>query len=332
MSPVELSDVAVRARGIERHLLEPQAVHQLARSSGLGVLAGALQRAGYWPAPTSGVSALSAVQLIDATIEHETGRRFGVLLRWLADRRHCFAAVFEDEERRALRMYLRGLAGGAPVPAAVGWAVSPRLRGLLARLTEVASYARALARVGHPYAESIAAAHHASGDDVMSLERALDHAYSERALASARRIGGPLLAWVEEGIDLENAWEALAGGAEGTFLPGGGCLTREQHRDIASAPEQSARRRQLTRVFAGGPLAGPFSNPALPLASLEAEAQAARARTMRGRARLDPLGAAPILEVVMRLRIERSNLRCINWGIALGLPCDAIMAGMATAP
>jgi vacuolar-type H+-ATPase subunit C/Vma6 len=53
---------------------------------------------------------------------------------------------------------------------------------------------------------------------------------------------------------------------------------------------------------------------------------------MRDRARLDPLGAAPILEVFMRLHIERTNLRCINWGITQGLSYNAIMAGTVAAP
>jgi hypothetical protein len=322
-----LGDVVVRARGLGLHLLPRQTLERLARSAGSGVLVGAMEAAGYWSAPATGGVAQTAAEAIDTAIHHEFGRRLALLARWLGERRSLFCAVFEDEDRRAIRIRLRWLAagGGAERSPADRFGLPRRLREGLSRARDVPELIRALAHNGSPYAEPMSAALRAQGEDTFALERALDSEFARRARRAAERLGGSLLRWVCDGIDLENAWDALLADAGG-FVPGGRRLASDQHAAIAREPDERTRRRRLSEIFARGALAAGFDDPRAPLADLEARVAAARIRELHGAARVDPLGAPPILLVVSRLRAERADLRCINWGIAQGVSPDAILA------
>jgi vacuolar-type H+-ATPase subunit C/Vma6 len=324
-----LGDAAARARGLAGHLLSRQALERLARASGSGVLAGLLQGFGYWPATTDGGAEPSAVQAVDAAIEHEGRRRLGLLGRWLAERRAHFIGVFEEEERRAIRIRLRGLASGdkrAPSGRAAdsGAGLSRRAREELGRAADVTGLVNALGRIDSSYAEPLERSLRTEGENLLALELALDRAFAQRALQGARRLGGCLLAWVEDGIDLENAWCAIVREAQG-FVEGGRRLSRERYTKIASLDEEVDRRRQLADAFASGPLSRVFDDVEIPLSALEARAARARISAARHASRLDPIGAAPILEVVMRMRAEWVDLRRINWGISQGVPTDLIV-------
>lgn len=327
-----LGDVAVRARGLQLHLFSQRALERLARSAGSGVLASALQGADYWPAPSPRGGSLSAAEAIDSSIEYGFARRLAVLAGWLASRRELFAAVFEDEERRALRICLRRLVSGGSRagfdrPGAGLWALSRPLREQLEGVDDLAGLAATLRRARSAYAQPIARALGEHGEDVTALELALDRAFTRRARRAATRLGGRLLAWVADAIDLENAWGAVVG-CVGGFVEGGTRLSRAQHSEIAGLTSERSRRRRLTRVFAGTTLSGVFDDPLVPLPALEVRAAAARIVAERRAARVDPIGAAPVLEFVMRLRAERADLRRINWGIAQGLPSGTIVGGM----
>jgi hypothetical protein len=297
----------------------------MARASGSGVLAGALQAAGYWPVPDA--SAESAADAIDASIEHEVARRLALLGRWLAERRAAFAAVFAYEERRALRFWLRVVANGGPRPPpkrAPGAAALPaRLRDELAAAADGAALVAALRRAASPWAEPLADALREHPDQTNALEPALDRAFAAHALAAARPVGGRLLAFVRDGIDLENAWDALAGGSA---FAAGGRLAAGEHAAVAADPDEVSRRRRLARRFARTPLARIFDEPDLATAALESRARAVRIANEQRAARVDPLGPAPILTFVLRLRAERAELRRINQGIAQGWAPAAIAA------
>jgi vacuolar-type H+-ATPase subunit C/Vma6 len=174
------------------------------------------------------------------------------------------------------------------------------------------------------------AALRAHGEDLLSLETTLDRAFARRARRAAARFGGRLLAWVTDGVDLENAWSAVVEQTEG-FVDGGLRLSRERHASIAGEPDAELRRRELAHVFARSALASVFDDPDAPLASLEARAVRARIAAERLAARTDPIGPSPILEFVMRLWAERADLRRINWGIAQGLPMEAIVGQLVVA-
>jgi hypothetical protein len=140
-----------------------------------------------------------------------------------------------------------------------------------------------------------------------------------------------LLAWVEDQIDLENAWTAIAGGG-GEFLEGGRRLERGRYTRILRTEEPRDRRRLLAATFRTGPLAGVLEDPEAPLAVLEARARSARIVATHRATRIDPIGPAAIVEVVQRLYAERADLRGIAWGVGQGLPHDAITARLSVAP
>jgi vacuolar-type H+-ATPase subunit C/Vma6 len=300
------------------------------------VLAGALQAAGYWPAPSQGGGAPSAVATIDAAIEHRVSQQLDVLARWLGDRRRHFAAIFEYEERRASRFWLRRLfsvseerAARQLAPGAAG--LPRRLRDEAFRATRVDELVRALQRADNPYAAPLAAALRNHGEELDSLEGALDHAFAARALRAADRFGGRLLGWVRDGIDLENAWAALAGAGE-SFVQGGHQLSEAQHAAVAHEEIVARRRHRLEQIFAPSPLARVFDDPMTPAAALESRARMVRIANERRATRIDPLAEAPILEFVMRLRAERADLRRINWGIAQGRAAEVIIDQMSRRP
>ena len=108
-------------------------------------------------------------------------------------------------------------------------------------------------------------------------------------------------------------------------------LSCEQHAAIAGESDGRMRRRQLARVFARSSMSAVFDDPETPLAALETRAVRARITAERRAARLDPIGPSPILECVMRLRAERADLRRINWGIAQGMPTEAIVGQLVVA-
>lgn len=340
MSHPPLGDVVVRARGLGRHLLEPATLRQLARASGIGVLAGALEDAGYWPAPTAAGPAASAARVVDRSIEHEIWKRLAVLERWLAERAGLFAALFELELRDALRIRLRELAAGARSGSPYGgerrggWPALRDLRTVVARAGDRRELVRALERLRSPYAPPLAAVLRAHRDDPedgdAALETALDRTWASRARATATRIGDPLTGWVEDEIDLHNAWGTLAGDTSG-FLEGGRRLSRPLCDSIAVLEGEPSRRARIARAFRGGALAGVFDDPELGLESLEARARAARIDAARRSARLDPIGPSPILELVLRLWAERADLRCIGFGVWAGLPYETIVSRLVAA-
>jgi hypothetical protein len=326
-----LGDVVVRARGLALHLLSQRVLEQLARSAGSGVLASALQGVGYPPAAVTEQTPASVAERIDDDIEREIARRLGVLARWLGRRRaQAFAGVFEDEERRLLREALRRLvAGGSPAPLSSAWWLSRRLRGALAAAREPAELARALDRHGNPYGPPLETALRRQASDPRGLEAALDVTWALRADRAAARRGGRLREWVAEGIDLENAWDALLQGG-GAFLPGGARLSRAQHAAVADDPDPGARRRRLAALL-GALGTAALGDPERPLPVLESRALNARIQREQRSARARPLGAAPILSVVLRLRRERADLRRINAAVALGLPAGEITAQLSAA-
>lgn len=336
MSWPVLGDVVVRARGLANHLLDRRTLLQLARASGSGALATALEDVGYWPAPTAGGPAHSAAAIVNRSIEYETLKRLSVLTRWLADRVALFAGLFELEMRDALRVRLRALASAAPgtaaaPPAPAGWPALRDLRTASAHASDLAELIRALTRVNSPYATALAAARRAHGDDLRALEAVLDRTWASRALAAAPRAGDALSRWAQDEIDLHNAWDALAGGA-GPFLADGRWLPQSLHAAIAAEADPALRRRQLDAAFQTSTLAGVFDDSELGPDALEARARALRIAAAHHAARLDPIGASPILEVVLRLWAERADLRCISWGIATSLSYETITARLVAGP
>lgn len=329
-------DVAVRARGLARHLLDHRTLLRLARAAGSAALASALEDLGYWPAPSSREHApASAAEGVQRCIDYEIAKRLAVLTRWLDDRVAGFAGLFELDLRDALRIRLRAPAVVANDPAAA----PPRRsgptpfdpRGAIAQAADLDALLRALVRMRSAYAAPLLNTRAQHGDDVAALEATLDRTWAIRASTGAARGGRALARWARDEIDLQNAWDAVSAGG-GPFVPGGEHLLVGPHGAISSIADPATRRRRLAEVFEKTPLEGVFADPEQAPAELEARARAIRIANARRSARLDPVGAAAIVEVVLRLWAERANLRCIAWGIGAGVSYETITARLVATP
>ena len=166
------------------------------------------------------------------------------------------------------------------------------------------------------------------------MESALGQTFAARLVRAARRGGNELAASASETIDLENASAALllAGAgrdmsAEDAFLAGGNRLSRADFLAAAAAPDRATAAGRLGQVFRGMPLAAAFEGEP---AALEAEILGIRLRGLAAAARRRPLGPAPFLLYLLRLRAELLDLRKVLWGIALGVPRERLARELVT--
>ncbi|MBL9017198.1 MAG: V-type ATPase subunit [Myxococcales bacterium] len=215
-----------------------------------------------------------------------------VLGRW--DEHDELRVITLDEDRRALRAIVRGLAAG--IPAERRAVAAGRLRHAAGAPT-LAELARRLG--DHPLAPALASA--AEGPlDLLAIEAALARAYGERV----RPADPAARAYARQLIDGQNAGAALALSARGRalsparmFVPGGERLAEATFVEAARAPLDETRVR-LAAAFAGTPLAAAVmsSEPA----AVERATRAWMRDTQRRHRRLAPHGLAPALYFALR--------------------------------
>jgi vacuolar-type H+-ATPase subunit C/Vma6 len=234
---------------------------------------------------------------------------------------------FEDEDRRSVRTVLRGAVAGSPARERLaGLLPTPGLpeRALeqLASLAAPGEIAAQLAVWGHPFGPALLSASAADHPDLTRIELALHRCFAGRAVRGARQGGRALRVYVAESIDLLNAeamLELAAGGHElvpqEVILDGGRGLTRPVL--AAAAGAGSAARDLLASAVRGTDLA-----PMLEAISTAGELELLQARiaAWRRRALADPVGIAPLLEYLLRLRAETVQLHWLIWSAALGMP------------
>ena len=322
--------LVTRARGLSGHLIPRATMRLLAESPDRQAFVDALVRLGYLafapnaPAPDD--------QAVEGAIRRVAARRYAILDRWSRDCGDVLAPVVEDEDRRSLRALVRGAVGGVP-PA-------ERTRGLIptralptraideiALLSDVGAIGAALMAIGHPLARAVAKEARRERPDLFTLEQAVLRAWADRAASMARHGDHALRHYVERTIDLQNAWAArlLAqqhGDAEPDtlFVPGGTVITVGDLRAAANAGALEPLREQLAPRVRGTPLEAPLASDAR---AADEPALAALIAEYRGIARRNPLGLAPVLLYVMRLRAEHRALLRILWELALGVPPHA---------
>ncbi len=321
-------DVNARARGLGTHLLSRARLAGLAEAPDLTALATRLADAGV-PPSAEGVPTPADLEL---SARREAARRLHVLARWLGARTGLLTVVFDEEDRRSVRAMLRGAAAGIPAGARLAGLIptpslSERALKELASRTNPREVAMLLALWAHPFGASLLAATDAQHPDLARMELALHRTFAARAVGGARRGGKALRAYVAETVDLLNVDAALllAGGEhelplEEVFVDGGTALTRAAWLHAASAPGRT----EAASVLATALDQTGFED-AVRLAGRDPHRSERlllqhRLRTWHRRARQDPLGAAPVLEYVLRLRAQLLQLRALVWATALGMP------------
>jgi vacuolar-type H+-ATPase subunit C/Vma6 len=322
-------DLAARARGLGTHLLGPGQLATLAAAADLPALGDALRAVGFLVPEGAAVTPHE----LELAVRRRAADRLHLLARWAGARSAALAVIYEDEDRRSLRAILRGAAQGAPP--------EERLRGLiptpalperalaeLARQATPGPIAALLRAWGNPYGPALLPDATATHPDLLKLEAALTRTFAARALANARAAGSsPLVEFVRETIDLENAGTALALAAAGkdfpaaeAFLEGGARLSRAVFLDAAAAGDPGEAGRRLANAFRPGGVARAIERNARDPAGFEEAILRLRAGALEARLRRDPLGPGPLLAYALKLRREVLALCRVIWGVALGAP------------
>ncbi|MDX2057108.1 MAG: V-type ATPase subunit [Gemmatimonadales bacterium] len=326
-------DVNARAVGLATHLLRREQLLRLLES---GTWLAAVRRILDFGVPIDPAAAGSPGEF-DRAIGRVTARRLAILDRWLGPRRATLAVVYEDEDRRSLRVLLRGAAhGAAPTERLRALVPTPGLpERALARLAQAASpdaLIRELTRHGHPAGRALAEAARraerdgaAVGRGLFGLETALARSFATRATRAARAGGRLLREFAAAIIDRENAWSLLtaAGWAadvapDEVFLPGGRQLSEDEFRRIAALGDADRIRDRLAVALSAGPLAPAFADRAAPMATLERRTAAALQTWFRALGRRDPLGPGVLFGAIERIRAEAHDLRLVLGGLAMG--------------
>lgn len=334
------SDVNVRARGLGTHLLGRTRLESFVASHDLSELARALSASDY---PTGDIEASPTPRELELAIRRGAARQVKTLVRWAGERTNALAIVLEDEDRRSLRAIVRGALESAPREARLaGLIPTPTLpeRALeeLARLATVREIATLLAAWQHPFGAVIRGQADEQRPDPILLELEINRAFATRASRAARWGGKVLRDFVRRVIDIENSYTALilVGGHDDVdparcFLEGGTLLDLDTFTTSTRADDVNGCGRILSRAFRGTPYADVFFTHSDELPHLEGAVLAAEIGELGRQSRVSPLGAAPILTYLLRLRAEVGDLCRVIWGITLGAPPAVITADLVTA-
>lgn len=332
-------DVNARARGLGTHLLTREDLSALSGARSWEEFLLRLVARGY---PLPSAAPVADAEQLDRTIGDVTAARLAVLSRWLGDRQDALGVVYELEERQAVRALLRGvvqgLSPGGRLHAVTPTPTLPRAAlQQLATATSPIDLAKGLLKLGHPAGRALdVALARPVVPGLLGLELAITRTFAVRATRAARRGGRVLCSFIAWVLDLENAWALLQApewGAEvqagDIWLPGGRLLPLKRFTDIASA-EPGQVRTALASAFSGSPFADLFAVSDQAGAGVERRVLEALIAWSSALVRVQPLGPAGVLLVVMRIRAEAHDLRALAWGIALGAPAEEIAASLAS--
>jgi len=332
-------DVNARARGLSTHLLSAAQLQLVSRAQVVPTLTAELRRLGF---SLSGGGVCPPDEL-ELAVRRWASAALATLARWAGRRVTALAIIYEDEDRKSLRAVLRGALCGAPADARLpGLIPTPTLpeRALeeLARQVSVAAVVTLLEVWGSPYGAALGAVARSAEPDPFAIDLALDRTFAARALSAARRGGPDLLAFVRESLDLANAETALLLATAGrdvvpkdVFLPGGVRVSIVTFEEAAAAGGPGLAGVRLARAFAPSPLGAAFHDLGSDPNRLQDELLRLRVHELQQRARLSPLGPAPVLWFALRLRACVIDLQRIIWGAALRSPGADLASSLVTA-
>ena len=335
-------DLVARVAGASTHLLGRSRLVALASARDLVHLATGIEEV-YGSAfhPAAG----SSPEQLELAVRRVAAGQLRKLARWSRDRASVLAPIFLDEDRRSIRALLRGAVAGVPAAERVGPlmptpALPERALQELARQESPGGIAALLSAWNHPFGRPLLALARDPRADLLRLDLLLNSAYIatsiDRVERTPRADGArrDLVEFVRETADEENASTALqlAGQPaslppEALFIPQGERLPRETFLSAATAPDSETARTILARAFRGSAFDGAFSG-GTPRSFDDAMLGARLRRAIRA-AREFPLGAAPVIAFVMRLRSELRDLCLIIWRLAAGgqpIPPHAILS------
>jgi vacuolar-type H+-ATPase subunit C/Vma6 len=326
-------DLVARVRGLSGRLLGLGRLTDIARSRDLIQVAASLDEA-YGAA--SAIVAGSSPEQLENAVRRAAARYIRIITRWCGSRVRYLEPLFLDEDRRSIRAFLRGAAAGtASTERLAGLVATPALpeRALeeLAGQPSVRDVVAQLMSLGHPFGAALVEEAKRPHPDLLRLDLVLNTDYAVRSTRAVRRaptgdsVRRDLMQLVRDRIDLENASAALQLAAQRSsteamqfFIPFGKQLDRAAFLAAAAAPSTTSAASLLKRAFRSSPMAAVFRSALHP--PFEEVALRSAQRWAADAARRAPLGVAPIISFLVRLRAEVHDLRYIIWRTALGAP------------
>lgn len=263
-----------------------------------------------------GLSARRAVasgspSAVEDMLRERATSELAILRRWDAG---AIAVLELDEDRQTLRTVARGIVAGVPAArrtlGAIATASLPR--AVIASLADASSFAAVHAALAeHPLAAAFLA------EDLFDVE----HGLARRVADLARSRDRALAEYLAASIDVANAQAALAlslrGGelpVESLFLPRGRRVDRALF--VAAAGSRDTAASLLARAFDGTPVGAALfaGSPA----AIDDAALAWQRDTQARLRRLEPLGLAAVVGLVLQRRDEARRARAAVWSEALG--------------
>ncbi|HEY7505127.1 MAG TPA: V-type ATPase subunit [Gemmatimonadales bacterium] len=327
-------DVNARARGLGTRLLAPEVLAGLSQIHGLGALARALAARGLIPEESAAGDATE----LGLALRRMAAREIALLRRWLGPRDIALAIALDAEDRRSLRALTRGAAEGAAAETRLaGLVPTPtlpeRLLSDLAGRASIREQGVLLVAAGHPCGTAVLRAASDREPDLFRIELAIARTLAERAVRGCRGAGRFLRDYVAGTIDRDNCRTALALAAVALeepaaplYLPGGD-LRREEFERAAGTGDPVEAARVLGRGRSTRELALILLRHAASPADLERALEDHAVAAVQREARLDPLGPAPTLLFLHRLRRQSIALARLLWSADLGVP-TALVAGV----
>ena len=321
-------DLNARARGLATHLASRATLEELAQLPDLVTLSRECAATGVIPSEPEQAAPFA----LELAFRRAAARNLRLLVRWMGPRTEALRFVLEDEDRRSLRALLRGAAAGVAAETRLaGLIPTPslpeRLLEVLARQPHCGDVVALLVAWRHPYGPPLLAAVASDPPDLFKLECELNRTFALRATRGARRGGRALRAYVQEFIDLENLRGGLVLAAnelelspDAAFLPGGRRLPLARFRAAAKTRNLLQAADRLAEGFGESEPARLARRHATDPRALEEALLRYRGTQLREQARLDPLGPAPLLWYLFRLRMQSATLGRLLWGTALGVP------------
>lgn len=329
--------IGARARGLQTRFFTRRELEDLAALDRV-VLGRTLARSPrFVEAPPEAATAPELEQAVRRT----AARHLALLARWAEPVSPALELFFADQDRRNLRALLRGAIQGAPAADRLAATVpTPALpnRALLAlaRAPAPADVVGLLILLSHPDARRLLPHAEQTGPELLELELALAQGFAERALAAARRGDANLQRFVQRRLDVTNAQRALllAGelpdaDAERFFVAGGRALPERAFLAVAAAQPATAGG-VLSKVLAGTDLAKLAADALGDPVRLEALWLRFELQQQREAGRLDPLGSAAVMQVLLRLLAQTLDLRRLILGAAAGAPASTLRPGLVT--
>ena len=323
-------ELVSRARGLGAHLVGRRRLIELARAGDLVRMVALLEEA---TGSSLGIAPGSTPQHAELAVRRTAAFHLATLARWSRRRPDLLMPFFLDEDRRSIRALLRGAVAEAPEEERLaGLVPTPLLpeRALreLASQRSVGAIAAQLSAWNHPFGSRLLGFALDPKPDLLRLDLLLSEVCITNSAAAVRRLPRghdsrrELVAYVNDTADIENATTALQLAGQRTSLPleefylhGGRYFPLKSFLAVAKSPDAASGRAVLVRILRATPLA---IGRASSTRDVENTMLAARLRRAVHNARLFPLGAAPIVAFLLRLRAEVRDLGLIIWRLAAG--------------